>query len=86
MPMTTRPRAARITHDHLWSVCERLPEDYEPYGKEKDRRSDCGSGCSWWVPLSGAHYGDWGVCVNPQSHRVSLLTFEHQGCHHARIL
>jgi hypothetical protein len=23
---------------------------------------------------------DWGVCVNPVSPRVGLLTFEHQGC------
>jgi hypothetical protein len=23
---------------------------------------------------------DWGVCVNPKSHRCGLLTFEHQGC------
>jgi hypothetical protein len=53
---------------------------------------DCSSGCRFFVPLhvragecsvrpdyEGADL-DWGVCINPASHRCGLLTFEHQGC------
>jgi hypothetical protein len=40
--------------------------------------SDCSSGCKWFHTLSGTASLDWGVCGNPQSHRVGLLTFEHK--------
>jgi hypothetical protein len=36
-----------------------------------------------WLPLvpsSCGHAFDWGVCANPASPRLGLLTFEHQGC------
>lgn len=67
-------------HEHLWTLCKEMPEDYEPYGKAEREGSDCSCGCKWYLTLEG-HVGmDWGVCANPQSHRSGLLTFEHQGC------
>lgn len=67
-------------HQHLWSLVEKMPEDYEPYGEEENRRSDCSCGCKWaaWLKDEPA---DWLVCLNPLSHRAGKLTFEHQGCH-----
>jgi len=73
-------------------ICK--PEDYEPWGELKrwgkpdDRHADCSTGCKFarWledVKIEGdQHYlsMDWCVCTNPKSHRVGLLTFEHQGC------
>jgi hypothetical protein len=26
---------SKTTHEHLWSVCKKIPEDYEPYGQQK---------------------------------------------------
>jgi hypothetical protein len=69
-------------HDELWLVCKKLPEDYEPYGQEAERRMDCSCGCRWYHVVAGAEGADWGVCFSPKSHRSGLLTFEHQGCHH----
>ncbi len=71
--------------DLLWSVCHRMAEDYEGYGSVERQRGeqwlpDCSMGCRHFVPLPGKLGFDWGVCVNPQSHRAGLLTFEHQGC------
>lgn len=87
-----------INHDDLWSITKKLPEDYEPYGQQKrngnfdddeeqpDSKSgyygDCSCGCKWFTKLKGKLGMDWGVCTNPASHRVGLLTFEHQGCYH----
>ena len=63
------------------------PEDYYPYGQNMDRelpgdsfRGDCSCGCKWFLPLEGSLRDDWGICANRASHRVGLLTFEHQGC------
>ena len=71
-------------HDILWSVCRKLPSDFEPYG-QRDRESaesceDCSCGCLHFHPLIGEVGMDWGVCANPKSPRAGLLTFEHQGC------
>jgi hypothetical protein len=60
----------------------------QSYGKRKrltDTRpplilSDCSGGCKSYHTLSGPASLDWGICGNPQSHRVGLFTFEHQGC------
>lgn len=77
-----------ISHQHLWSVCPKLPEDYTPYGQEErwadpDKSyADCSCGCKWYAMLAGNVGMDWGVCTNPASHRCGLLTFEHQGCLH----
>ncbi len=86
----------KISHEHLWPVTRKLPEDYEPYGKQKrpgdededetgiesptGYYGDCSSGCKWYVDLVAPFAADWGVCTNPASHRCGLLTFEHQGC------
>ncbi|MGO8949178.1 MAG: hypothetical protein ACLQUY_16335 [Ktedonobacterales bacterium] len=80
------------THEDLvalFDIIER-PEDYFPYGQNMDRedgrgedyRGDCFCGCKWFLPLEGELQLDWGVCTNRASHRVGLLTFEHQGCRH----
>src|ERR1700677_29567 len=79
---------AELTQEQLWKVCQRKPGDYEPYGKHNRLTatrpvlilSDCSGGCKWYHTLSGPAALDWGVCGNPRSHRVGLLTFEHQGC------
>jgi hypothetical protein len=79
---------AELTHEQLWHVCLRKPGDYEPYGKHNrltattppQIASDCSSGCKWFHTLSASASRDWGVCGNPASPRVGLLTFEHQGC------
>jgi hypothetical protein len=67
-------------HEQLWQIASRLPTDFEPYGQRvRDGVCDCSCGCRWFQPLV-AHPFDWGVCSNPASPRVALLTFEHQGC------
>jgi|NGEPerStandDraft_6_1074524.scaffolds.fasta_scaffold23598_6 hypothetical protein len=73
-------------HDALWSVCRHLPADYLPYGNALREGPDCSGGCAFYYQLADRddetiNY-DWGVCANPKSHRVALLTFEHQGCAH----
>lgn len=69
-----------------------LPEDYKPWGQtDKDDPAapggwwaDCSSGCRYYLVLADVGEErlsmDWGICVNPKSHRCGLLTFEHQGC------
>lgn len=84
-----------LTHGDATTAVRTLPSDYAPYGSE-DRDAyggwgpDCSMGCRWFAPLAGPLGSDWGVCMNPASHRVGLLTFEHQGCRHyedgARVL
>ena len=66
-------------HDLLWSVVVKYPQDYEPYGTTLRDGSDCSCGCMCFLPLKCLPH-DWGVCVNKKSHRVGMLTFEHQGC------
>ena len=63
-------------------MCKKWPSDFEPYGKRSREIGgpDCLCGCAWYHVLIGKACFDWGVCVNPQSPRAGLLTFEHQGC------
>jgi hypothetical protein len=44
--------------------------------------TDCSWGCKWFHVLEGTRGADWGVCFNPRSENVGLLTFEHFGCDH----
>lgn len=70
-------------HKHLLTIAPRLPTDFEPFGersRDTDWGPDCSCGCKHFIPLEGELRYDWGVCVNPDSPRVGLLTFEHQGC------
>jgi hypothetical protein len=70
-------------HEHLLRMMLRLPTDFVPYGersRDTDWGPDCSCGCKHLLPLEGELRFDWGVCVNPESPRVGLLTFEHQGC------
>jgi|ERR1700677_3019793 hypothetical protein len=68
------------SHEQLWQISVRFPTDCEPYGQRKrDGGSDCSGSCRWFMPLVCMPL-DWGVCANPASPRVALLTFEHQGC------
>jgi hypothetical protein len=80
--------------DSLWKAVKILPTDYTDYGGEVERWKnptlsypDCSSGCRYFRRLhdeyNRAEDADWGVCVNPDSPRAGLLTFEHQageGC------
>jgi hypothetical protein len=67
-------------HEHLWQIVVTLPTDVEPWGlREPGAVGDCSCGCRWFLPLVAMPF-DWGVCANPASPRVGLLTFEHQGC------
>jgi hypothetical protein len=71
-------------HGILWSVCRKLPTDFEPYGERNrdiaEPGEDCSCGCVHFVQLAGGLGNDWGICINPKSPRAGLLTFEHQGC------
>ncbi|NBP55943.1 hypothetical protein EBU71_05300 [bacterium] len=76
----------KINHDYLLEMAKRLPEDYKPFGElerwanpEKEY-PDCSMGCKYFIELKGELGNDWGICCNKNSHRYSLLTFEHQGC------
>ena len=71
-------------HNLLWTLCRKLPTDFEPFG-ERDRETaepsaDCSCGCRHFLPLAGELGCDWGVCANLAGPRSGLLTFEHQGC------
>ena len=67
-------------HDKFLKVVRTLETDYEPYGNVGLEGSDCSCGCRHFVTLAGNANESWGVCVNPESPRAGLLTFEHQGC------
>jgi hypothetical protein len=69
--------------DRLWTVCKKLPSDFEPYGTRSRLEGpqwECSCGCRFFLELPGDLGRDWGVCVNGSSPRAGLLTFEHQGC------
>ena len=83
--------AAAIERRRLLSAAlKSLPEDYEPWGQVDPEAApatgccDCSCGCRFFIPLVHRDEAgpdlDWGVCLNPGSHRCGLLTFEHQGC------
>lgn len=62
----------------------KLDSDFAPWGlrdREKNYGPDCSCSCKHFLKLAGPEGNDWGVCVNRQSPRKGLLTFEHQGCH-----
>ncbi len=71
-------------NDLLWTICRKLPTDFQPYGaRDRDAAdpcADCSCGCRHFVPLAGDLGADWGVCAHAASPRAGLLTFEHQGC------
>ncbi len=71
-------------HEHLWTLCRRLPSDFQPYGlRDRDAEEcwqNCSCGCRHYLPLRGELGYDWGVCSNARSPRAGLLTFEHQRC------
>jgi len=79
--MKTRDHTpAKNMHEHLWTLVQQLPGDYEPYGQREREGSDCSCGCKHFLELAGKLGLDWGVCANSKSARCGLLTFEHQGC------
>jgi hypothetical protein len=50
-------------HDHLWTLCRKLPTDFAPWG-ERDRDTaepwqDCSCGCRHFVKLAGELGNDW---------------------------
>jgi hypothetical protein len=78
----TLAQAVRL-HDKLWLAVVTRPLDFEPYGlRVREGANDCSCGCKHFAKLQGGAGLDWGVCVNPHSHRCGLLTFEHMGCPH----
>ena len=76
------PDAALSNHERLWLAAIQRPLDFEPYGCRVRNGLDCSCGCRHFHKLAGEAGADWGVCMNPMSHRCGLLTFEHQGCPH----
>ena len=78
----------KFPHDHLLRVIVVLPTDYADFGgdvqrwaKGDDSYPDCSCGCRWALWQKGQLGNDWCVCVNPDSPRKGLLTFEHQAGH-----
>ena len=70
-------------HEHLHQIVICLDQDFEPFGqrsRQDDWGPDCSCSCKHFQKLKIS--GDWGICSNKKSPRVSLLTFEHQGCKH----
>lgn len=68
-------------HEHLLTIVRKPPTDFEPWdARGRGMGVDCSCGCQWMHPLSGTLETDWGVCTNPRSPCVGLLTFEHMGC------
>src|SRR5664280_2900058 len=61
------------------NACRHLPADYLPYGAALRVGPDCSGGCKFFYVLADrgdeAISMDWGVCANPLSHRLGLLTF-----------
>lgn len=74
---TAAEATARDIHRRLWLVCP--DQDTYENGVRADL-PDCASGCKHFHPLKGAAGMDWGVCMEPNSPRKGLLTFEHMGC------
>lgn len=75
-----------MNHNFLLELVKKLPEDYKPFGQIERWSNpeidypDCSMGCKYYLKLKGKLGNDWGVCLNSDSHRCGLLTFEHQGC------
>lgn len=68
-------------HQLLIGRMLRLHTDFQPYGSREREGPDCSCGCKYFKVLDDDDLRyDWGVCVNPESPRFTLLTFEHQGC------
>ena len=73
-------------HKVALAVLRTHPLDYQPWGTverwadPEQAYPDCSGDCKHALWLGGDLAGDWCVCANPKSHRVGLLTFEHQGC------
>jgi hypothetical protein len=62
----------------LWVACR--DQNFAPTDKP-----DCSMDCKNYHKLEGKAGIDWGVCVEPQSPRIGLLTFRHMGCKHYEV-
>ena len=79
--LNEKVKPGEATHEELWQITTNMPTDFEPYGQRvRNGHADCSCGCKFYHTLEGHRGADWGVCWNPASPRVGLLTFEHQGC------
>ena len=72
-------------HEQLFDIAKRMPTDLQPYGHRAPTANgvtqlDCSCNCKFFIRLADGAGFDWGVCVNPQSLRSGLLTYEHFGC------
>lgn len=68
---------------NLIDITVKLTSDFQPFGersRELEYGPDCSCNCKYFVKLQGDLGNDFGVCVNKQSPRKGLLTFEHMGC------
>ena len=69
-----------IDHETLLRLVIRRHTDFVPYGSRQRTGADCSQDCKWFIRLSWPFNLNWGICVNNDSPRCGLLTFEHQGC------
>ena len=70
-------------HEHLFDIAKRMTTDFEPWGQRRrdtPTQPDCSCHCGFFNRLEGGAGLDWGVCVNPQSLRAGLLTYQEFGC------
>jgi hypothetical protein len=79
----------RVNIDRNLSDCRVLPTDYMDYGgqierwkNDEDIYADCSCCCRWFAPLWNDDAEDkadcdFGACMNPNTERYGLLTFEH---------
>lgn len=51
----------RFSHEHLFSIVQHKPTDFEPYGFRKRNDPDCSCGCRWYLEMPGKLGADWGV-------------------------
>jgi hypothetical protein len=78
----------------IFNIIKVLPTDYATYGgevvrwqKEDENYPDCSCQCRYFTRLEHSQMvsdPDFGVCMNPDSARAGMLTFEHQAgyqCH-----
>ena len=80
---------SELTHEQLWHLCERKPDDYEPSGKRNrvmvsQIGGDCSGRSKWFHTLSRPASPGLGRLPQSRCHRAGLLRFEHQGMHGIR--
>lgn len=70
----------KLKYKHFWQACRDKSEYQSGVNSTDKYGADCSCSCQWFYDMIVEGGGDWGVCLNPLSHRVGLLTWEHMGC------